>query len=640
MSVSINQYVQQAKLSREGNIRESATTPGDITNRGTFGGRVVAAFRNLGEALGFVQADATKAQRQQNAVAGFRAALVDRFGADLADAALVRAGIKPGTQKLTGQHVMDAVQHAKADMRFYRMENVAKIKPYKAPAAGQQASPQLQAVARALQPPVDLASLTPAAWKAFESRFILEAKTATVFGTALLTREALAKTARAVLRDVVELDGAGSLDRAQKARADFHRAIRDTIIDMCLGKDEGRLADRLGKVSETFAAMHDADGLLEGGTDDVESIIDAAVIQAFSGLSREQARAAQRNALAENSPLRNLYKAIDDAKNQDLTTNARQRLGIAQRTALKIVGGFASVLGPLSDSRDNDIYEVTISKDSSKGGQRRAATAVDGLVAASRPEESRAEQLVAGTLARAIRGKLKPAEATGIVRQHVAAMCIENPQARPLKILAELRTALRAETRLPKAIQDQFEAALVHAEKVDWRGAGLVERVAMLHAASAQGADVRAEVDQALRSQSPPPRTEMERHSALKELGKRLTGTMEDHRPPGTEDDYYEKAKGDVRLTVMQMRAESLLSVTRSTLEAGISREGFSVEEQAAAFVESFLRSGQEVMASPRKALDSLQAEVERLPADHPAGKALMGAIAHERLAPHWPKPL
>ena len=129
--LSFDSYIRQARES-EGTIRVAKGTETELVNKGTLGNSLATFFTNIGRAIGSVfghQPDQTKAQRNEQALVGFRKALVEQFGQGIAEETLRLTGLREGgtATKLTGKGVTEAEAIAQQLRRSNREVNRQRL---------------------------------------------------------------------------------------------------------------------------------------------------------------------------------------------------------------------------------------------------------------------------------------------------------------------------------------------------------------------------------------------------------------------------------------------------------------------------------------------------------------------------------
>jgi hypothetical protein len=110
-AISIHEFQDRAGFGDLGEIR-IAKDDANRLNRGTLGERFVSWLRDVKESFG--DRDATRADRQRQALEGFRRALKDYYGQAIGEQAFLAQGLGlPGrTNALTGAEVRAAIEHA------------------------------------------------------------------------------------------------------------------------------------------------------------------------------------------------------------------------------------------------------------------------------------------------------------------------------------------------------------------------------------------------------------------------------------------------------------------------------------------------------------------------------------------------
>ena len=107
--ISLSSYLKAARESSGGVIRESSGDGTRLVNKGTLG-HWVASHLGMGD-------EGTRDLRNEAALKGFRQALVDRYGSEVALKALKAAGLDGDIEMLTGKGVLQAAKHAQEDRK-------------------------------------------------------------------------------------------------------------------------------------------------------------------------------------------------------------------------------------------------------------------------------------------------------------------------------------------------------------------------------------------------------------------------------------------------------------------------------------------------------------------------------------------
>jgi hypothetical protein len=122
--ISLNTFVDRARLSEDGDVRLSRDGRELINKQGSIGQKIANFFTDIGRLVGLVKdvKGNEAADRQQKALDGFREALGQQFTSSVADQVLKDYG-----GKLTGKLILDTVKAAKVEQQLAGAANTLGV---------------------------------------------------------------------------------------------------------------------------------------------------------------------------------------------------------------------------------------------------------------------------------------------------------------------------------------------------------------------------------------------------------------------------------------------------------------------------------------------------------------------------------
>ncbi|THF64110.1 protein kinase domain-containing protein [Pseudothauera rhizosphaerae] len=109
----LDQFVHVARQSGDGEVRSSRQDENRLINKGSLGQRLAGFVTHIGEKLGILRPDPTRAQRQEQAIKDFTGALVEEYGKFVAEKAMEKAGLDRSGVRLTGETILQVAGEAK-----------------------------------------------------------------------------------------------------------------------------------------------------------------------------------------------------------------------------------------------------------------------------------------------------------------------------------------------------------------------------------------------------------------------------------------------------------------------------------------------------------------------------------------------
>jgi hypothetical protein len=336
-AISIHEFYDRAQVGGEIRIAKGDE---NRLNRGTLGERFVSLISDVKESLG--NRDETRVQRQQNALARFREALVAYYGQD-GETAFQATGLGDGG-RLTGERIKQARDHAETLRRALQLRNLAELNrllgdDFVSQQLGQEGE------------------LTGEQRGEYEARLRARVGALDVGTTAPDELEAIAQT---VLAEVRRLSEDGLLDEAIAHRLALSAALKQVLQDCGRGRSARRLTERLGAV---IAAWNARAGVETGGGDPetAKLLVGEALAEALRELKDENPgllAAIQPNALSGSmlgTILGEVGRRLEDEALAPRQREALQQLGELSQTIVVALGGER---GWLTGSRQGDLERM------------------------------------------------------------------------------------------------------------------------------------------------------------------------------------------------------------------------------------------------------------------------------------------
>jgi hypothetical protein len=381
MSISLQNFVRTAGRDLTGDIRIAKGTEDTLVNKGTFGNQVASIFRNIGEALGLVQPDPTRAQRQQGAFDSFKASLEEHYGSEITARALESVGLGDGG-RLTGGRVLQAISSAKAEIAINRQVLVQQQRDFVP------GMPGFDDIARSLDPQVVLDNFPQEARVEYNQRLTERLRSDSRNGTLQLTQEQVQTAARDTLKQVSKLVREDALDGASQARTNLTTAFRDILIALGEGRSAQTLMPRLERAVANLHELMVAELKGEYGRDEMTDAMDQALQRAMRQLGARDPGLlfeAQKNALKEDSPLRGImsaaYKITSNAEGSGSQLSLSNRLfSTGVQVIATLSGGIsARTGGSVGDDLDVLTDERSVSPRTLEEGRRVMQTVMDRI---------------------------------------------------------------------------------------------------------------------------------------------------------------------------------------------------------------------------------------------------------------------
>ncbi len=237
--ISLNTFVDRARLSESGEMRTARGNDGELTNKGTIGQKIAAFFTSIGETLGLVKDSAPRSERQGRALSAFRDALAEKYTDGFAKEVLRSEnggnGLDQRGAKLTGRAVLQTVSYAETLATKIRGANDRIT-----------SGEHLDDTAKRLG--VDKAGLTDGQRTDY-ARYFDEGKTASL-------ERNLHRLGEGEVRNIAEdallkaLGQPGSLDRRMERAQPYLTGIKDTLKASLDAHGFGRNAESLAKDME------------------------------------------------------------------------------------------------------------------------------------------------------------------------------------------------------------------------------------------------------------------------------------------------------------------------------------------------------------------------------------------------------
>ena len=347
MSVSLGTFIAVADRSPgNADIRFAKGDGDQLVNKGTLGNRVASWFRGIGEGIGLVGADATRAGRQTGALESFKRALRSEYGDAIADRALGAARLSGGDARLTAAGVRGAVAAARADHARVRADLGVRARDFTP------GRPGFARIAGAVMP-------SAAGRAEYMSRLDARLKLESRNGKIALAPAEIEKFAKETFKEVGRLSGiGGALDRSRELQRGLVGGLKDVLRGMADGRSSATMAQRM------IDAQAQRDAVLafdhpEGGAPEKARVFDLAMNRAIAELMTEDPNvlvAAQQNALKrEGSPLRGLAVAGEAYSQQGDLSGAQIMFarGIS-RMSEEVVGALALAMGARGGASASD----------------------------------------------------------------------------------------------------------------------------------------------------------------------------------------------------------------------------------------------------------------------------------------------
>ena len=295
---------QRVGLEARTGVIEQTGAPGKekLANTGTGWAKFTEGLASLfSRSAANAQRQVAAQNRQQAALDSFRAALTDRYGETVADAALQRAGLHPGATSMTwaqGSRALGTAealaQHHRAITRGHTLDHLSR-----GPDGG--FSDAFRAVCQARG--VDPGTLSRAQLRAYDRSFREAVQMRSDGGNVRLSHDDVQRLASQSLRRVAALGDVG-LAEAGRRREAFVQCIGKAIAQVAGGADGGRVAATLKEANEALVAWMAAEGE-EVSADAVKEFRDLGMNEAIGRLSDPgMARRALRVGLEDPGSLR------------------------------------------------------------------------------------------------------------------------------------------------------------------------------------------------------------------------------------------------------------------------------------------------------------------------------------------------
>lgn len=374
--ISLRDYQSVAKLDRDGTgkIRVSRNDDGKLVNKGGLGTRVLSWIRGIAESKGLVQLDPSRAQRQLDALKGFKEALEGTYGKEVAELAFGATSGVHGAP-LTGRLINEAITNAELLARSNSLANNSTINKLLPPIRPGEATPEFLELVGTLGDGVALDQLSDKELDEFEDRFTSRAGSLDLLSGR--KQEEITEIARTTLQEVRALSVAGKLDQAIAARRELVVTLKNVLQSLAEGRSPTTVV--VGLVLATRALKEH--GKLEGGDGDVKELVRAVLGEAMRALGPwELVQRALGNALARDSSLRAVLAQIDDQPENQLSPRQLDVLDTIREISETIVEDMGRLYSPRTVSPETDLERLTSTEDLSRSQQTKALRPVVRLL--------------------------------------------------------------------------------------------------------------------------------------------------------------------------------------------------------------------------------------------------------------------
>lgn len=392
--ISLSSFLHTAQQA-EGTVRIAKGTADELVNKGTIGNRLATFFRNVGEAIGLVRPNQPeRAQRQQQAVAAFQQALTDHYGTALANTVMARTGLDQATV-LTSDLIRQTNREARQEVQQNRQQNLQSAQRFAPPQAGDDASADFTRIAQSLK--VDPDSLSTKAKTVFTERLTSAAAAQSGQGRKQLSSHAMEDLAKKTLKEVSKLDAAGTLDAAEKARAEYAQTMQDVLAAIGRGAGPAVLLDRFRAADAALQNVFTTEARENPGLDDIQEVSGTALQKALNGHPAEDRQGlykAYARSLEPDGVLRALYVGsqvvVDDMMGEmesDAITDDMRAVGAVRSAITAVANGISAAGGSPSGDTDADMARLDDPRGMDGTALRNAKNALVDLA-----REIRAEQ--------------------------------------------------------------------------------------------------------------------------------------------------------------------------------------------------------------------------------------------------------
>jgi hypothetical protein len=330
--ISLGSYINKARENLDGTLRTDSGGEGKLVNKGELGTKI-------GTWLGFGDVG-TRDERQQVALEGFKKALTEQYGSEIANEAMKDLG-----NVLTGRTVMDTVSKARNMQRETVQSNRALYQEFSAPPDGIRGNGEQE----------------------YKMRFTREFLTLTNNGQHQVTPQEVRQCQENARQKVLELRNDPDFDvgKVRQAREDLDKSIANLMLSIAGRRDPEVVLDRMNKVEEQLAKL---EGLENGGKplsqekrqELMQVSTNNAMLMIQSDESRDRltlVRAQRRSLIDDTSVLRSLYTG---AREMSLFGTPEQKQKGERLTDLceSLVTGFGARLGTLGTTREQDLEQL------------------------------------------------------------------------------------------------------------------------------------------------------------------------------------------------------------------------------------------------------------------------------------------
>jgi hypothetical protein len=296
--ISLHSYLSVARENLgDGEVRLAKGSDSQLVNKGT----AWEKFKSL-----FNGADSTRADRNRDAIMGFKQAMVDHFGSTAGLQALGTANLLAGGV-LTGRAILAAVQEGNRLKNTVMEQRVAAQAQAYGP--GQ---PDFARIAALNLPAVDPATnFPPVAQMEFRNRLADRLWVESRGATQEIPAADVERFARATLKEVARLNASGTLAQSHAARTALTGAYKEALKACADGRGSPAVIGRLTTLTTRADQVLAIDDPL-GGPPDKERIRAMALRQAMRELNAESPgilAKAHANIAKPDSPLRGVMVA-------------------------------------------------------------------------------------------------------------------------------------------------------------------------------------------------------------------------------------------------------------------------------------------------------------------------------------------
>lgn len=361
--ISLQSYISKARESVSGEVRIAKGTEDQLVNKGTLGNKIATFFQDIGGAMGLLRPNDTLARRQSDALEGFKESLTKHYGEQVAKEAIHLAGLDERNVTLTGRVMLNTQQYAQGLLQINRDHNTRTYSQFLPPSPGQDATPHFLDVLQAMKPPRDPDALTTDQKVAYHLRLQDNIKSESELGRKELSQEKIEQLAQETLKQVLELDQLGKLDKAEQARDAYAGALSDLLRALGSGEDHATVLNLMVVARDKFNELVAAESTGTMGGDDIARLNEQAMFNAMRDLQVEDPellRKAQTKALETDSVVRALHsefrsQSMNGGNNLHQMTLAMQ----LRRLTDDLVVSMARGLRPVTGSSGNDLELVS-----------------------------------------------------------------------------------------------------------------------------------------------------------------------------------------------------------------------------------------------------------------------------------------